>query len=174
MVKEAEKFADEDKKRREGVETKNQAETMVYQTEKQLKEFEDKVGPTPLHSCRPSIGACAAHACGAAEARQRHGVTRPWVCWTACAQVPAEIKAKVEAKLGELKAALPSDNADTIKAAMNALQQEAMAMGQAMYSQGGAAPGAGPAGPGAGPEAGPASGGPKGDNVIDAEFTDKK
>ena len=45
MVKEAEKFAAEDKKRREGVETKNQAETMVYQTEKQLKEFEGKVRP---------------------------------------------------------------------------------------------------------------------------------
>lgn len=44
MVKEAEKFASEDKKRRDAVETKNQAETMVYQTEKQLKEFEGKVG----------------------------------------------------------------------------------------------------------------------------------
>ncbi len=43
MVKEAEKFASEDKKRRDAVETKNQAETMVYQTEKQLKEFEGKV-----------------------------------------------------------------------------------------------------------------------------------
>lgn len=43
MVKEAEKFAGEDKKRREAVDTKNQAESMVYQTEKQLKEFEAKV-----------------------------------------------------------------------------------------------------------------------------------
>jgi molecular chaperone DnaK (HSP70) len=33
----------EDKKRREAVDTKNQAESMVYQTEKQLKEFEEKL-----------------------------------------------------------------------------------------------------------------------------------
>ena len=43
MVNEAEKFAGEDKKRREAVDTKNQAESMVYQTEKQLKEFEAKI-----------------------------------------------------------------------------------------------------------------------------------
>ena len=35
--------AGEDKKRREAVDTKNQAESMIYQTEKQLKEFESKV-----------------------------------------------------------------------------------------------------------------------------------
>jgi hypothetical protein len=44
MVAEADRFADEDKKRREAVEAKNGAESLVYQTEKQLKEFEDKVG----------------------------------------------------------------------------------------------------------------------------------
>ncbi|GFH25759.1 uncharacterized protein HaLaN_23771, partial [Haematococcus lacustris] len=43
MVKEAEKFAGEDKKRREAVDTKNQAESLVYQTEKQLKEFDEKL-----------------------------------------------------------------------------------------------------------------------------------
>lgn len=43
MVSEAEKFAGEDKKRREAVDTKNQAESMIYQTEKQIKEFEAKL-----------------------------------------------------------------------------------------------------------------------------------
>lgn len=43
MVAEAEKFAGEDKERREAVDTKNQAESMVYQTEKQMKEFEEKL-----------------------------------------------------------------------------------------------------------------------------------
>ncbi len=36
-------YTGEDKKRRESVDTKNQAESMIYQTEKQLKEFEAKV-----------------------------------------------------------------------------------------------------------------------------------
>lgn len=43
MVKEAEKFAKEDKEKREAIDTKNQAESVVYQTEKQLKELGDKV-----------------------------------------------------------------------------------------------------------------------------------
>jgi len=43
MVKEAEQFADEDKKRRAGAEAKNQAESLVHSTEKQLAEHGDKV-----------------------------------------------------------------------------------------------------------------------------------
>ncbi len=43
MVKDAEANADEDKKRREAVEAKNQAEAMVHATEKTLEEAGDKV-----------------------------------------------------------------------------------------------------------------------------------
>jgi molecular chaperone DnaK len=43
MVKEAESHADEDKKRRELVETKNQGEALVHSTERMLKDFGDKV-----------------------------------------------------------------------------------------------------------------------------------
>ncbi len=43
MVQDAQKFAEEDTKKREAVDVKNQADSMVYQSEKQLKEFGDKV-----------------------------------------------------------------------------------------------------------------------------------
>lgn len=43
MVKEAERFAEEDKKRKEDVELRNQADTLLYSTERSLKEFGDKV-----------------------------------------------------------------------------------------------------------------------------------
>lgn len=43
MVQDAERYAKEDKERREAIDTKNQAESVVYQTEKQLKELGDKV-----------------------------------------------------------------------------------------------------------------------------------
>lgn len=43
MVNEAERFASEDKEKRDAVETKNNAESLVYQTEKQIKELGDKV-----------------------------------------------------------------------------------------------------------------------------------
>jgi molecular chaperone DnaK len=42
-IKDAEKFADEDKKRKEKVEILNQADTLIYTTEKTLKELGDKV-----------------------------------------------------------------------------------------------------------------------------------
>ncbi|WP_431954516.1 molecular chaperone DnaK [Actinacidiphila sp. bgisy167] len=43
MMREAEQYAEEDHKRRESAETRNQAEQLVYQTEKFLKDNEDKV-----------------------------------------------------------------------------------------------------------------------------------
>ncbi|MDP3387129.1 MAG: molecular chaperone DnaK [Eubacteriales bacterium] len=42
-VKEAEKFADEDKKKKEEIELKNNADNMVYQIEKSMKELGDKL-----------------------------------------------------------------------------------------------------------------------------------
>jgi len=43
MVKQAEQFAEDDKKKKEEVETKNQADTLAYSVEKSLKDFGDKV-----------------------------------------------------------------------------------------------------------------------------------
>lgn len=42
-IKEAEKYADEDKKKKEEVETKNQAEAIIFETDKQMKDLGDKV-----------------------------------------------------------------------------------------------------------------------------------
>ena len=129
MVKEAEQFAKEDKEKREAIDTKNQAESVIYQTEKQLKELGDKV--------------------------------------------PGAVKEKVEAKLKELKDALAGGVAQTIKDAMAALNQEVMQLGQALYSQ----PGAASAGPTAGATAGATSSsgtGTDGGDVIDADFSDSK
>ena len=42
-VKEAEKFAEEDKKKKEEIEIRNNADSLVYNTEKTLKDLGDKV-----------------------------------------------------------------------------------------------------------------------------------
>ncbi|MBZ2175742.1 molecular chaperone DnaK [Schnuerera sp. xch1] len=42
-VNESEKFAEEDKKRKEAIEIRNNADSMIYQTEKTLKELEGKI-----------------------------------------------------------------------------------------------------------------------------------
>merc|ERR1719460_1411204 len=122
MVNDAEKNADEDSKKREEVDTRNQADSMVYQTEKQITELGDKV--------------------------------------------PAEMKTKVEGKLNELKEAIASGSVEGMKSAQDSLQQEVMAMGQAMYSEGGGAD-AGGAAPGAEGEAAGASPESNDDDVVD-------
>ena len=43
MVRDADAHADEDKKKREAIEARNHADSMVYSTEKSLKEFGDKI-----------------------------------------------------------------------------------------------------------------------------------
>jgi len=45
MVKEAEQFAEEDKKRKAAAEAKNNAESLIHTTERQLSEHGDKVEP---------------------------------------------------------------------------------------------------------------------------------
>ncbi len=54
-VKEAEKYAEEDKKRKEEVETRNNAESMVYQSEKTLGEIGDKIDAADKESVQAEI-----------------------------------------------------------------------------------------------------------------------
>ncbi len=55
MKKEAEQHAEDDKKRKEEVETINQADTLVYSTEKLFKEFEGKVDNKELETVKGKI-----------------------------------------------------------------------------------------------------------------------
>ncbi len=54
-VKDAEKFADEDKKLKEAVETKNKAESLVFQSEKTLGEIGDKVSEAETQKVKAAI-----------------------------------------------------------------------------------------------------------------------
>ena len=56
MVSEAEAHAEEDAKRREEAETRNQAETLVYQTEKFLKENDEKLPSDVKDSVNAALG----------------------------------------------------------------------------------------------------------------------
>ena len=47
MIKEAEKFAEQDRKRKEEAELRNNADSLVYTAEKTVKEFGDKIGKEP-------------------------------------------------------------------------------------------------------------------------------
>ena len=57
MVKEAEENAEADKARRELVESKNQAESLINSTEKSLEEHGDKVDPTTVEAIELAIAA---------------------------------------------------------------------------------------------------------------------
>jgi molecular chaperone DnaK len=132
MVREAEVNAEEDKKRRELVEARNQAEHLAHEMEKQLRDYGDKV--------------------------------------------PAEVRSEVESAIGRLRETAKGDDVTAIRRSIDDVQRTAQKLGEALYKAAGATAGAGPAGA-AGPEAGAA--GPQGeakpgDDVIDAEFEEKK
>ena len=129
MVKDAEQNATADASKRDAVDTKNSADSMCYQTEKQLKELGEKI--------------------------------------------PADVQEKVNAKMADLRAAIEADDLEGMKTKQEALQQEVMAMGQAMYQggDGGAPPPGGGAGGGGGA---PSPGGGAPDDVIAAEFSSDK
>ncbi|KGB83704.1 MAG: molecular chaperone DnaK [Confluentimicrobium sp.] len=57
MVRDAEANAEADKERKELVETRNQAESLIHSTEKSMEEHADKVDPTTIEAIELAIGA---------------------------------------------------------------------------------------------------------------------
>ncbi len=56
-VREAQQFEAEDKKKKEGIDTKNEADSMVFQTEKALKEVGDKVSDSDKAAVQADVDA---------------------------------------------------------------------------------------------------------------------
>lgn len=57
LVKEAQSHTEEDKKKRELVEIKNQADSLIYSTEKNLSEHGDKIGETEKNNITEAVAA---------------------------------------------------------------------------------------------------------------------
>ena len=55
MVREAEQYAEDDRRRREAAEAKNRAEQLVYQTEKSLKDYGDKISDEDRSSVESAL-----------------------------------------------------------------------------------------------------------------------
>jgi len=127
MVREAESNAEKDKQKREIIETKNNADSLIYSTEKSLREHKDKI--------------------------------------------PADVTQQVEKEIAALKTAMESEtDPSKLKSKVDALQQTAMKIGEAVYK--GAGSSSGSSGSGSG-EAGQ-GGAKKDDNTVDAEYEEKK
>ena len=129
MVAEADAHAAEDKEARDAVETRNRADSTVYQTERQLSENGDKI--------------------------------------------PAELRQPVEEGIAELKKAIEADDVERMKSVMSEIESKMHQFAEELYRNAQAAQQqaqesdqAAPAG-----ESQPAPGSPKGDEVIDADFT---
>jgi len=131
MRHEAEEHAAEDKARREVVDLKNQADNLIYQTERTLKEHGDKI--------------------------------------------PGSERGHVESAINQLKEAVKGDDAEAIRKSLENLATASQTIGKIMYEEAAkrasAAGGARPAGETATAGAAAAS---RDDDVIDAEFEEKK
>ena len=91
MVDEAEKYAEEDARRREEAEVRNRADTLAYSIEKSVRENEDKI--------------------------------------------PADVKAKVESTISDLKKALEDTDIDAINEATEKTVQVSQKMGTALHTR---------------------------------------
>jgi molecular chaperone DnaK len=56
MVKEAEEHAEEDRQRKEAIEARNHADSLIYSTEKSLKEHGEKLGADDRKAIEAAIG----------------------------------------------------------------------------------------------------------------------
>ncbi len=121
-VKDSERYADEDKKKREAVDAKNAGENLVYQCEKALTDFGNKITD--------------------------------------------EDKAPIQAKSGDLKEALKTDNTDDIKAKTEELQKAFHELSEKVYKQ------AAPQQDGSAQQANPEDFSNADDGVVDADYTE--
>jgi len=135
MKKDAESHAAEDKKKREVIDLKNQADQLIYSTDKTLKEHGDKVS--------------------------------------------GEARGKIENAVNNLKEQVKGDSAESIKKAIENLNNASQELGKALYEEAAKKTAGAQAQPGAGqtqqqpppPPEGEVR--RKGDDVIDAEFEAK-
>ena len=132
MMREAESHADEDRKRKEEIETRNHADQAIYAAEQLVRENGDKI--------------------------------------------PASDKQAIESAVEELRKALQGSDAAAVTRAMETLTTAQHKAAEAMYRQAGTPGGdSGEPGSGAGPTPGAsAGGGPRPDDVIDAEVVDEE
>jgi molecular chaperone DnaK len=124
MKADAAAHSSEDKKKKEEIDLKNQADSLVFQTEKQLKEFGEKIS--------------------------------------------GDARSKIENAKEALKEAIKSNNINTIKSAIDTLNNVWNEASTQMYQQATAAG----AQPGAGPQPGPSESGARKDEkkVEDAQY----
>ncbi|MDD5270992.1 MAG: molecular chaperone DnaK [Candidatus Omnitrophica bacterium] len=149
MVKEAEKFASEDTKKKEEVEVVNQADSLVYTTEKSLKDYGDKVSQQDRANIETGLN-----------------------------DLKQAIKDKNVDRIKKSMESLQQASYKLAEEIYKASAQNPQGGQGGASGQGGAEGAAGQTGPGAGPQAGPEQpqgeagpeGGPKKDDIIDAEF----
>ena len=140
-VKEAEQYAAEDKKKKEGIEERNKAETLVYETEKTLKDIDGKISEDDKKNIEDAKN----------ELQKALDANNP-----------EDIKAKTQ----KLTDVFSQVSTKVYQQAGQQYQQQNPGAGQAGPDMGGAAgnAGAGQAGPQGGNNG-------NDDNVVDADYT---
>ncbi len=111
MVKEAEQFSSEDKKRREAAEARNQADSLVHATERQLSEHGDKVDAETKTAIETAIADVkAALDSGDADQINAKAQTLAQVAMKLGEAVYAAEQAKAEGASAETAEAKPADD----------------------------------------------------------------
>ncbi|EFV12484.1 molecular chaperone DnaK [Segniliparus rugosus] len=116
MIKDAEAHADEDKARREESEVRNQAESLAYQTEKFLKDNEDKVPSDVAEKVNGAVGEVRKALEGTDLAAIKQAVEKLAEESQAVGQAIYEASASESASAGEGAASAASADSDVVDA----------------------------------------------------------
>src|SRR5437667_619175 len=118
MVREAEEFAEQDRKRKEEVELQNTAESMLYTADKTKEELKDKITPDQVQTIDKAAGVLRAALAGKEADKIKSASDE---LSRALQKIGAEIYEKVASKPGEEKSqqapppgATPSGDADKV------------------------------------------------------------
>ncbi|MCP4651768.1 MAG: molecular chaperone DnaK [Candidatus Omnitrophica bacterium] len=146
LVKEAENYAEEDKKRKEAAETKNKADNLAYTTEKSLKDYGDKISDDDKKAIEDKLNALK-------EVAKKEGVSVE----------------ELQKSIDELTQASHKLAEEIYKASAAEQQQQAQQAGAQAGAQADAQQAAGAQAQQSGQAQAPG-----GDDVIDAEYKEDK
>ena len=125
MVKDAEKFAEEDKRRKEAAEAKNNAESLIHTTERQLAEHGDKVDAATKAEIEAALAeAKTAVEGGDAEAMKEKSTTLANAAMKLGQAIYEQEQAKAQQGAGDAAADAPAGDEDVVDAEFSEVEDE--------------------------------------------------
>eukprot|EP00887_Chlorella_sp_A99_P006858 scaffold2.g6858.t1 len=142
MVSDAERYASKDKERKDAIEARNEADSLIYSAERSLGEYRDRLPQARSVAAAAALGRWGAGGWGPAGAARAaapwaRGRRGPWLFGVSRAPLATVVDA-ITSAVSDLRGVMESENSEEIKAKSQALQQAVMKIGESLAGKDGA------------------------------------